>query len=357
MIDNFIIDLVVTENCNLKCKYCYETQRNINMTEENFDHFYSVTLPQLKKLYDFNTYSLHFFGGEPLLNFNLIKYVVPIIKKDNNCIEIGIVSNGLLYNEEIKNYCNENNINFSISFDGLGNKFNRVDINNQSTYDKYKNNKTFTDTCKYAHLTIDPNTAPILDEIMIDLVENWNIYGIDFSLVRDDVWTKEDIINYKNMIDRLGDKWVEYIEKGIPIGGGLFTLSIKEYLNFKINNYKRNFSCFSGYNGVAIMPNCDVYPCTRYGSNRELPIIENDIINYDNYEFFQQEILNPKEIKKCKECVLYNYCNTGCKYSQIKNNYEPIDSICTLYKINFKKAFEIHNKLKDNQLWLNSIQL
>ena len=33
MIDNFIIDLVVTENCNLKCKYCYETQRNINMTE------------------------------------------------------------------------------------------------------------------------------------------------------------------------------------------------------------------------------------------------------------------------------------------------------------------------------------
>ena len=84
LIDNFIIDLVITENCNLKCKYCYETQRNINMTEENFDHFYSVTLPQLKKLYDFNTYSLHFFGGEPLLNFNLIKYVVPIIKKDKN---------------------------------------------------------------------------------------------------------------------------------------------------------------------------------------------------------------------------------------------------------------------------------
>ena len=96
MIDNFIIDLVVTENCNLKCKYCYEIHRNINMTEENFDHFYSVTLPQLKKLYDFNTYILHFFGGEPLLNFNLIKYIVPIIKKDNNCIDIEIVSNGLL---------------------------------------------------------------------------------------------------------------------------------------------------------------------------------------------------------------------------------------------------------------------
>ena len=86
------------------------------------------------------------------------------------------------------------------------------------------------------------------------------------------------------------------------------------------------------------MPNCDVYPCTRYGSNRELPIIENDIINYDNYEFFQQEILNPKEIKKCKECVLYNYCNTGCKYNQHNNAFTPLASVCFIFNPDSFKA-------------------
>ena len=355
MIDNFIIDLVVTENCNLKCKYCYEEHRDINMTEENFDHFYSVTLPQLRKLYDFNTYSLHFFGGEPLLNFKLIKYIVPILKKDRMCIDCSIVTNGLLINEEIQKFVMDNCINYSVSFDGLGNKFNRVDINEESTYDIYKNNEVLRKHLTGVHLTIDPNTATMLDEILIDLVENWGMTGIDFSLVRDDIWSDKDIKAFKEANDRLADKWIEYIKKGIPLTRSWFTLVLKDVIQYKKTKYKRPYCCFAGYNGVAVMPSGDVYPCARFGSERNKPIIKNDIIDNDMYEFFKSDELDQTKNKKCLNCYLYNYCNAGCKYSQIENKFLPLESVCKLNKIIFNSAIKIHNELKDNSLWLKSL--
>ena len=140
------------------------------MSPEVFDHFYSTTLPQLKKLYGFTDYRVDFFGGEPLMNFDLIKYVTPILKKDRNMTRLGVVTNGLLMDEEKKNYILSNNINYSISFDGLGNKNNRIDVNGNSTYEQYQNHPVLKDMMNFCKVMVSPDTSDIMEDTLIDFV-------------------------------------------------------------------------------------------------------------------------------------------------------------------------------------------
>src|SRR5690606_26699366 len=63
-----------------------------------------------------------FFGGEPLLNFPMIKIVVDYCsKKEKESLKkfkYEIVTNGTMFNDEINAYLNENNFEVTISFDG-----------------------------------------------------------------------------------------------------------------------------------------------------------------------------------------------------------------------------------------------
>ena len=70
--------------------------------------------------YGKQSYHAVFFGGDPLLNFDLIKYIVPILKNDSRCKMIIALTNGIAFkDEDIRNYFMENRLGFSLSFDGL----------------------------------------------------------------------------------------------------------------------------------------------------------------------------------------------------------------------------------------------
>ena len=112
---------VITEKCNLNCKYCYMNNNNIFMTNDVFKHHYNNNLPYFLNEYNQTKYSLDIFGGEPLLNWKLIEYITEYTKDDKNCT-LRIISNGLLLDEYKVDYIKKNNIKVLISFDGLWNK-------------------------------------------------------------------------------------------------------------------------------------------------------------------------------------------------------------------------------------------
>ena len=101
------------------------------------------------------------------------------------------------------------------------------------------------------------------------------------------------------------------------------------------------------------MPNGIMYPCARFGTENRLPIYDSNtnVWHENNYNFLlDTKLTNPKTFDKCKECKLYEVCNSGCTYNQIKNGIkgEPIDSICKLYFILYNEAIRIYDKLKNN---------
>ena len=156
--------LNVTEDCNLRCKYCffsepYHNTRNRTkkmMTEEvafrSLDFFFD-RMREMNKVHPGKICAITFYGGEPLVNFELIKKCVAYIKE--NCpirYMLNITTNGLLFKDEIADFLYENNFFISVSLDGNKENHdrNRVTENGSGSFDIiYKNLKAFQN--KYPH--------------------------------------------------------------------------------------------------------------------------------------------------------------------------------------------------------------
>lgn len=146
------LTLQVTYNCNLKCKYCFfsdaythSKNRNIMMNEKIAKKSIDYYLAHSKKC---NRYEFSFYGGEPLLNFSLIKYCVDYIlqKIDGRKIDFYITTNFTILNDEILEFLVNNNFNIAISLDGpeeIHNEFRKFS-NNQGSYSVLVENLKYT---------------------------------------------------------------------------------------------------------------------------------------------------------------------------------------------------------------------
>ena len=132
----FQFELVVTEKCNLKCKYCYMKNNPTWMSKDVFKCHYNM-LPKIMEDYGEKQFMTVFFGGEPLLNWDVIVFATELIKYNPCHAGFIMPTNGLLLTPDKIDYLQKNNINISLSFDGLWNKDKRVDINGKSTFDVY----------------------------------------------------------------------------------------------------------------------------------------------------------------------------------------------------------------------------
>lgn len=142
--------LSVTDDCNLACKYCtfsdnYSLVKNKtknSMSKEtaqkSIDYFYSIVSNQFENNPKKN-YSFTFYGGEPLINFHIIKFSIEYIKKlfKNKEYNFALTTNGILLNEEVLKFLVDNNVFLLVSLDGdkTENDRNRVSLNNKGSFD------------------------------------------------------------------------------------------------------------------------------------------------------------------------------------------------------------------------------
>lgn len=350
----FIIECVITEHCDLRCTYCYIDKKVVHMSIDIFDMLID-NIDDILKLYNQSRYHLDFFGGEPLLNFDLIKHAVPILQNDQRCSTFSIISNLLSLDEDKLKFIKDNNINTSFSFDGLWNEFNRPLKDGSSSLKLYEQKKSLIKQLSphYCKVMVSPASLGTLVENARYLIEDWEI-SPDFTLVRDNIWTEDNINKFRSEIRQLSDLQIDYIKnkhKRVIIGFYLLYL-LDMVFGYKYG--KRSFGCFAGHNGLGYMPNGVLYPCARFGTNNEYPIydVKTKTLFKDNHNMFlDQKHYNPQTFDKCQQCVYYINCNAGCTYSQMKNGWQPLDRICELYKILFDESLYVYNNLKNEQLF------
>ena len=198
------ITFIVTQSCQLSCKYCYLVGKNHNnkMNIEVAKKMVDIVLSN-STFQNCQSAVFDFIGGEPLLEIDLINDVLKYL--DQRLVQlqhhwtdkysINITTNGLLYHkEEVQKLINKYNkrLTISISIDGTQQKhdLNRIYSNGKGSWKDIQDNvKLWISQCPSANtrMTISHSDLQYVFESLVYLV-NLGITNIDVNPVLEDVW-------------------------------------------------------------------------------------------------------------------------------------------------------------------------
>jgi uncharacterized protein len=356
--NTLITEFVVTEQCNLACDYCYMKDKNTFMSISGVEN-YIENVQKIMDVYGCSKYHISYFGGEPLMNWKVVKEAIPKFHADPRCDSQVIITNGLLITQDIIDYCKQYNVGFSWSFDGLWQEENRPHKDTKDSLSIYREKKellkSVSGSCK---VMVGPQNSATMTENLEFLIDDFGLANPDFSLVRDDIWSEDEVIEFKFESHRLANRIVRYFKEGQNVSVGFYVLALMDMINGQVRS-KRPFGCFAGCHGVGYFPNGDWYPCARFGAAKEFILMDsNNKLHHKNITALLNPIVSdPRVYPVCQDCKLYNFCNAGCTYSQLridKNGLhyaEPVQSICDLYHIIYDDTLYINDLLKDNELY------
>lgn len=348
---------VVTKQCNQHCIYCQASAtecENTNMTKDIATKSVDLALSSPSKHLTFE-----FQGGEPLMNFPMIKYMVEYAKekKGEKNIHFVVVTNLILLTEEMADFFLEHQIDISTSLDGDEeiHNYNRLcsGINVYQTVKKriqYLRRRGIhvsaiqTTTRKsienYKNM-VDSYVSHEMEQIFVRpltqlgyAAKNWNTIGYS---------TKEFLDFYKNVLMYL----IELNKKGTFISEGHAVLFLNKILNHDAGNYMELRSpCGAAIGQLAYYYNGEIYTCDEGRMFSEMGD-KSFCVGNVNTSTWKSLVDHPitKMVAKasllendvnCESCVYSPYCGTCpiISYAMKKNLYPQMtgDFRCSIYK-------------------------
>ncbi len=348
------ISLLIVQNCNLRCTYCYGEDgqyqdsgiMDVETAIKAVDFLVSHSISQ--------GVSICFFGGEPLLNFEVIRQVVLYCHENKakfgKNIGFSMTTNGTLINEEIEKFIIDNKISVQISLDGdrdTQNK-NRFDKSGHGSYDivTMRTKNLRVKGLLGVRATVTPYNMKIKEiyrhldslgfrKIIISPAFNM-MKGNDFLVL-----AEKYIEWYKDIENEMKQNNFSYVKKA-----KLFRQQMK-----KINNaVTRSSSCGVGKNLVAVDIHGNIYPCQRFVSLKDY-IIGNVRDGLNKRTDFLKTVNSNNNIK-CSTCWIRNLCVSGCPFCNLIDTGDmhiQSNDCCEYEKKVFYALIEIYLRLTDEE--------
>lgn len=305
----------VTQGCNLRCAYCpYSQSNDLTRHHNNLNMNWNVAKKAMdfysKHSVDSNFIGIGFYGGEPLINMELIRQIVEYAKTvfEGKEVHFSITTNLTLLTEEITQYLEDNKFQLLISLDGNkeATDTNRKFINDKlSVFDKVIEKIKFIYD-RHTHLfkqsalnmVLDPKLSlDLYDDLLnqYDFISEMNLYAVK----KDDTYSdKKDVIS-SDFIDSYNYKmFLCYLEilDGFDFGREtklfqsqkrLLQNELNEKSYMEIPNDVEEISTTSGVylpgmTKTFVSINGDFYPCERVNENLKDMIIGHVNIGYCN---------------------------------------------------------------------------
>lgn len=341
------IMLLITYKCNLRCSYCYEPKlSDFHMTAPKAKQIIKEQINDLDDKYD--AVEIQFMGGEPLLEFGLIREVAEWLWDSSLSKKLMVLfapTNGTLLTDEMKAWFSKNRERFSLglSFDGDANMQN---VNRSTSFNKVDLDffaKTWPN--QSVKMTISPKTVSHLSEGVKFLHEKGFKYiSADLAMGPSIQWTQEALRQYRKELDLLGSYYIEHPNL-IPFS--MLRLDIASVLGKK-SSYGKTCSC--GEDLVCVDWTGKTYACHLFSPvsiPMEKAILGNKMYDFSNHTLFESPI--------CKKCVLGNLCNHcyGMNYLCTGHANEPAAFHCSAFKLQFaancRFRLRLADKLNDTQ--------
>lgn len=348
--------LHVAHDCNLRCKYCFASQGDFKGERS------LMSLEVGKRALEFlcensgrrRNLEVDFFGGEPLMNFDLVKELVnygrEIENKYNKHFRFTITTNGVLLDDEKIDYINENMDNVVLSLDG------RKDVND---------NMRKTVTGKGSYDVIIPKFKELVKRRGYKdyyIRGTFTSYNLDFSEDALHFYNEgfkkisiEPVVTSPENDYALKDEHVDEILRE-------YEKFSKEYIDIKKKDKdflffhfmidlkqgpclaKRSIGCGAGSEYVAVTPEGELYPCHQFVGNEDFKLgdVFSGVLNTKKREEFKKANVFAKE--ECKSCWAKFYCSGGCHANAYNTNgdiLKPYRIGCEMEKKRIECAISI----------------
>lgn len=364
--------IVLTERCNLRCEYCVYSEK------------YPREISYSSKDIDFNTsklavdtyFELHrkkvsfghkkapmvtFYGGEPLLKFDVIKKVVEYVKGIDKNTKFYITTNGVLLNEEIADFISSNNFFITFSLDGYKENHdrNRVTTGQMPTFEIIYNNILLLQEIKKKKGIKQYISFNCCYDNYTDLIKcaeffesNYNAFEPFLTMYAPIspfdtnyyTWTKERVEREKLGLDekaakisydKIKDLFYDPQKCNSRFREIVMNLFLSQYailIRDKWNSSILNNSCIP-LSKLAVYPDGTYTLCEKM--NKKLPVgdVEHGI-SYKNIKYYLNLLSQNFTLKKCSKCNVKRFCPACFMY--MNDNGDIGEEFC----INQQKSIE-----------------
>lgn len=362
------ITFIVTKDCQLACKYCYQVGKNNSermsweIAKKAIDYIlaHEMSFPEESVVWDF-------IGGEPFLEIDLIDKICDYIKCEMyridhhwfNSYRFSFSTNGINYdNEKVQQFIkkNHNHLSIGITIDGTKRKhdLNRIwkDSNSKGSYeDVVRNIPLWLEQYPNAatKVTISSADIPYIKESVLHLF-SLGITGVNINVVFEDVWKEGDDILFEEELISLADAIIDN-----NLYQDYICSFFMEGIGKPMDNDKDNQNWCGAGKMLAIDAKGNFYPCLRFASyslRDKGPIIIGNV-----QEGINMNILRPfitldrttQSPQKCIECEVAS----GCAWCQGENYdaaetdtiYQRSTAICKMHKARVRANNYYWNKL------------
>lgn len=335
--------LHISHDCNLKCKYCFASQGDFGGEKSHMS--FEVGKKSLDYLVENSkgrrNLEVDFFGGEPLMNFEVVKQLVEYgnkiaAEKDKN-FRFTITTNGVLLDDDKIKYINENMHNVVLSLDGRKavNDEMRPTINDKGSYDAIvpkfqKLVKDRKDKYYYLRGTFTRDNMDFSKDVMHFRELGFDLTSIE-PVVGDEsnpyALREEDLPFILQEYENLAIEYAGMREKNDPFRFFHFMVDLTQGPCV----IKRMSGCGAGNEYLAITPEGDMYPCHQFVGQSEFLLgnimEQNSPVSSDLTRSFKDAHIYSKP--DCKECWARFYCSGGCH----ANAYNFNNDILKPYKM------------------------
>ena len=343
--------LHVAHTCNLNCSYCFASQGNFHGERA------VMPLDVGKRALEFlieNSGTRHnlevdFFGGEPLMNFDMIKELVAYArsreKETGKKFRFTLTTNGILIDQDVIDFANKEMSNVVLSLDGrkeIHDKY-RVDLAGNGSWEKIvpkfqklveaRGGKNY-----YMRGTFTHNNPDFLEDIKEMLRLGFRELSMEPVVCSPDdpaALNEEDVKIVLKQYEMLGELMQKKRREGDPFTFYHYMIDLKGGPCI----YKRVSGCGSGTEYMAVTPWGDLYPCHQFVGDESFLLgnIWDGVKNKSRQNEFRACNVYTRE--KCRDCWARLYCSGGCA----ANAYHATGSITGIYEpgcVMFRKRME-----------------
>lgn len=354
--------LHIAHDCNLACKYCFAGEGEYHGARS------LMSYETGKKALDFliansgNRVNLEvdFFGGEPLMNFQVVKDLVAYGRsKEKEChkkFRFTLTTNGILLDDDVMEFANKEMANVVLSIDGRKevHDFMRPTRNGKGSYDliidKFKkmaekrNQTNYYVRGTFTHYNLDFSKDVLhLADLGFKQISAEPVVAPDeqpYAIKEEDLpklFEEYDILAREMVKRQKAGKGFHFFHFMIDLTGGPCL-------------YKRLSGCGSGTEYLAVTPWGDLYPCHQFVGIEEFKLgnVDTGIEKKELVDEFK--LCNVYAKDKCKDCFARFYCSGGCaanSYNFHGNLLDAYDIGCELERKRVECAIMIKAALAE----------